>query len=260
MTPAEELKRLNRLVRQFEAVFKSTRDPAQRERVTRELRQLKVYKERLESFHEFDPQELEEPDRPDELEEYPYLKRAVDAGAEKDSPASRVNAADYQDREIFQLALYMALFESEFLALLSETRLKLDFKHSLERDSFYHRFENLRRLLADIREDTSRMEEHLGQKHEEEMRMRSIRMNRNAIMEAVKFFRNLITFAGDLSEDIDGSGSICLNPDDLLRFDKLGGRRLLEGLPVREALASLFEFSREVVEFLNVPQIESQEN
>ena len=260
MTPAEELKRLNRLIRQFEAVFKSTRDPQQRERVTRELRQLKVYKDRLESFHEFDPRELEEPDGPDELDAFPYLKLAVGASAEKDSPASGVNAEDYQDREIYQLALYLALFEGEFLALLSETRLKLDFRHSLERDSFYHRFESLRRLLGDIREYTSRLGDQTVQKHEEEMRMRGIRMNRNAILEAGKFFRNLIGFAGGLADDMAGSRSVCLNPDDLLRFDKLGGRRLLEGLSVQKAIGTLLEFSREVVEFLNVPQIESQEN
>jgi hypothetical protein len=263
MTPAEELRHLNRLIRQFESVFKSTRDPLQRERVTRELRQLRTYKQKLESFHEFDPRELEEPDQqdePGELEELPYLKRAMAAGGEKDSSASRVRAEDYQDREVYQLALYLAYFEGEFLALLSETRLKLDFKHSLERDSFYHRFENLRRLLDDQREDARRMEDYLGQKHEEEMRMRSFKKSRNLIMESDKFFRNLQRFSGGLAEDIAASGSICLNPRDLLRFDRLGGRRLLEGLSVEKALASLAEFSTEVSRFLNVPQIESQES
>jgi hypothetical protein len=259
MTPAEELRRLNRLIRQFEAVFKSTRDAQQRERVTRELRQLRTYKEKLESFHEFDPRELEEPEEQDELEEQPYLKKTMAAGGEKDSPVSRVHAEDYQDREVYQLALYLAYFESEFLALLSETRLKLDFKHSLERDSFYHRFENLRRLLEDLREDTSRMEDFLGQKHEEEMRMRSFKKSRNLIMEADKFFRNMQSFAGGLSEDIASAGSICLNPRDLLRFDRLQSGRLLEGLSVEKALAALAEFSFEVARFLNVPQIESQE-
>ncbi len=260
MTPAEELRHLNRLIRQFESVFKSTHDPLQRERVTRELRQLKTYKQKLESFHEFDPRELEEPGEQDELEELPYLKRAVAGGGEKDSPASRIHAEDYQDREVYQLALYLAYFESEFLVLLSETRLKLDFRHSLERDSFYHRFENLRRLLEDLREDASRMENFLGQKHEEEMRMRSFKKSRNFIMESDKFFRNLQHFAGGLSEDIGAAGSVCLNPRDLLRFERLGGRRHLEGLSVEKALASLAEFSTEVARFLKVPQIESQES
>ncbi len=260
MTPAEELRHLNRLIRQFESVFKSTRDPQQRERVTRELRQLKTYKQKLESFHEFDPRELEEPGEQDELGEQPYLKKAMAAGGEKDSPASRVNAEDYQDREVYQLALYLAFFEGEFLALLSETRLKLDFKHSMERDSFYHRFENLRRLLEDLREDASRMEDYLGQKHEEEMRMRSFKKSRNLIMEADKFFRNLQHFSGGLAEDIGASGTICLNPRDLLRFDRLHSRRHLEGLSVEKALAGLSEFSSEVARFLKVPQIESQES
>jgi hypothetical protein len=257
MTPAEELRRLNRLIRQFEAVFKSTRDPQQRERVNRELRQLRTYKEKLESFHEFDPKELEEPGEQDELEEPPYLKNALAAGGDKESPVSRVRAGDYQDREIYQLALYLAYFESEFLALLSETRLKLDFKHSLERDSFYHRFENLRRLLEDLREDTSRIEDFLGQKHEEEMRMRSFKKSRNLIMEADRFFRNLQGFAGGIADDIAAAGSICLNPRDLLRFDRLQSGRLLEGLSVEKALGALAEFSSEVASYLNVPQIDS---
>ena len=260
MTPAEELRHLNRLIRQFESVFKSTRDPLQRERVTRELRQLKTYKEKLESFHDIDPRELEEPDEGDALQDLPYLQKAVAAGGETDSPASRVNAEDYQDREVYQLALYLAFFEGEFLALLSETRLKLDFKHSLERDSFYHRFENLRRLLDTVREDSSGLERHLGQKHGEEMRMRSFKKSRNLIMESDKFFRNLQSFSGGLSEDIGAFGSVCLNPRDLLRFDRTRSRRHLEGLSVEQALAGLAEFSSEVSRFLIVPQIESQES
>lgn len=260
MTPAEELKRINRLIRQFESVFKSTKDPVQRDRVTGELRKLKTYKQKLESFHEFDPVELEESEPTDALAAFPYLKLVIDAGARKGSAVADVLEEDYLDKEVYHLALYLAYFESEFLALLSEMRLKLDFKYSLERDSFYHRFENLRRLLLDIREDTSRLEEYLGQKHEEEMRLRSFKKNRNVIMESDKLFRDLIHFAGSLTEDIAAAGSVCLNAIDVLRFDKIHGHRALDGLPVAKALAELHSFAREVVEFLNVPQIDSQES
>jgi hypothetical protein len=260
MTPEEELKRLNRLIRQFESVFKSTRDPLQRERVTRELHQLKTYKEKLESFHEIDPSQLEEPARVDELEFFPHLKSALQLTAREGSALGKPVEEDYQDREVYHLARYLALFEAEFLALLSETRLKLDFKHSLERDSFYHRFENLRRLLLDIKEDTSRMDEYLGQKHEEEMRIRGFKRKRNIILEADRFFRNLAQFAGGLTEDIAAAGSICLNAADVLRFDKIHGRQPLDGLTVEQALAELNGVSKEVVAYLNVPQIEAQES
>jgi hypothetical protein len=53
---------------------------------------------------------------------------------------------------------------------------------------------------------------------------------------------------------------VCLNPRDLLRFDRLQGRRHLEGQSVEKALAGLAEFSSEVARFLSVPQIESQES
>jgi hypothetical protein len=260
MTPEEELKRLNRLIRQFESVFKSTRDQLQRERVTRELRELRIYKERLESFHEIDPMQLEEPERVDELEFFPHLKSALQLQPREGSALGKPVEEDYQDREVYHLARYLALFETEFLALLSETRLKLDFKHSLERDSFYHRFENLRRLLLDIKEDTSRLDEYLGQKHEEEMRMRGFKRKRNVILEADRFFRDLANFAGGLTEDIAAAGSICLNAGDLLRFDKLHGKRLLDEMTVERALAELNEVSKEVVVYLNVPQIEAQES
>lgn len=260
MTPAEELKKLNRIIRQFEAVFKSTKDPVQRERVTRELRKLKTYKEKVEGLYVIDPRELEEPEPEDALDAYPYLKKVLSAGAREGSPVAEVKDEDYPDREVYQLALYLAYFESEFLALLSETRLKLDFKYSLERDSFYHRFENLRRLLLDIREDASRMEEYIGQKHEEEMRLRSFKKNRNVIMESDKLFRDLIRFAGSLAKDIAARGSTCLNAHDVLRLDKLHGRRELDGLKVEEALGELYSFCREVVDFLKVPQIDTQES
>ena len=260
MTPEEELKRLYRLIREFEAVFKSTRDPLQRERVAKELRELKTYKERLESFHDIDPSKLAEPERIDELEYFPHLKEAVALSGREDSALGKPVEEDYQDRELYHLALYLSLFESEFLSLLSETRLKMDFKYSLERDSFYHRFENLRRLLLDIKEDTSRMDEYLGRKHEEDLRLRGFKKKRNIILEADKFFRNLANFAGSLTEDIVAGGSVCLNADDVLRFGRDQNKRLLEGLTVEQALARLHELGKEVVSYLDVPQFEVQES
>jgi hypothetical protein len=260
MTPEEELKRLNRLIREFEGVFKSTRDPLQRERVSKELRKLKTYKERLESFHDIDPTQLAEPARIDELEYFPHLKEALARRGGQGSALGKPVEEDYQDRELYHLALYLILFEGEFLSLLSETRLKMDFKHSLERDSFYHRFENLRLLLLDVKEDASRMDEYLGRKHEEDLRLRAFKKKRNVILEADKFFRNLANFAGALNEDIVAGGAVCLNAADVLRFGRGQDKKLLEGLTVEQALARLHELGKEVVSYLDVPQFEVQES
>jgi hypothetical protein len=259
MTPEEELQGLNRTIRQFESVFKSTKDPSQRARVTKELNKLKTYREKLQSFHEFDPAAFEEPVSVDEWEGLTYLKTILERAGKKSKNKKESYDDSFDDRELYYLFLYLNFFEEDFLAILSETKLKLDFKHSLERDSFYHRFENLRRLFDNVHEDSSTVDLYSGQKHEEDMRKRSFKKKRNVIVEADKFMRSVARFSGVLVTDIEAGGLICLNADDTLRFDRLEGKRFFEGERVHEALKELKNFALEVIDFLNVPQIESRE-
>ncbi|MBN1835458.1 MAG: hypothetical protein JW820_06370 [Spirochaetales bacterium] len=258
MTPEEELKRVNRLIRQFESVYRTTSDALQRERVSRELRQLKTQKEQIESFHELDPGGLEEDVQTDELQGLEFLKRIL---AMPQKSREGADSALPEDREQLYLATYLQFFEHEFLPLLSEAKLKLDFKHSLERDGFYHRFGNLRRLFMDLDDEDSRMDPYFVEKHAEDLRQRSFKKKRNLAVEADRFFRSLVRFSGDLVEDIVQGGSVCLNHRDMLHFDrKIEGSRYLEGESVRGALEQLNNLGKEIVSFLNVPQIEAQES
>jgi hypothetical protein len=258
VTPEEELKSLNRTIQQFESVYKSTKDPNQRARVTEELKRLKTYRDKLQSFHEFDPTVLEEPLPVDEWQGFSYLKTILEHTGKKSKSKKPSYDDSFGDRELYYLHLYLKFFEEEFLTILSETKLKLDFKHSLERDSFYHRFENLRRLVEDVHEDSSTVDLYSGQQHEEDMRKRSFKKKRNVIVEADKFLRSVSRFAGVLVTDIEAGGLICLNADDTLHFDRIEGKRFFEGKNVRETLAELRAFAGEVIEFLNVPQIENR--
>ena len=256
MTPEEELKRLNRLIRQFESVFRTTGDPLQRERVSRELKRLKSEKQQIESFHELDPAELHEEPQSDELQGLEFLRQILAMG-----PAQGPDKKASDDREQLHLSAYLQFFENEFLPLLSEAKLKLDFKHSLERDGFYHRFGNLRRLFADLGDEGERMDPYFVEKHAEDLRQRSFKKKRNLAVEADRFFRSLMRFSGGLVDDIAQGGSVCLNHGDTLHFDRrIEGRRYLEGQSVRGALDQLNNLGKEIVSFLNVPQIESQES
>jgi hypothetical protein len=259
MTPEEELKSLNRAIRQFESVFKSTKDPSQRARVTEELKKLKTYRDKLQTFHEFDDSVMEEQAAVDEWEGLTYLKTILERIGKKSKEKKESYDDVFDDRELYYLHLYLNFFEEDFLTILSETKLKLDFKHSLERDSFYHRFENLRRLFDNVHEDSSTVGLYTGQQHEEDMRKRSFKKKRNVIVEADKFLRSVIHFSSTLVTDIEAGGLICLNADDTLHFDRIEGKRFFEGRKVHEALVELQAFAKEVIEFLNVPQIESRE-
>ena len=254
MKPEDEVKQLSKLIRQFESVYKSTTDPSQRDRVEIELNKLKQYKKKLESFHSISADEKDEPELYDELERFPHLKKLVGKYSNKEDQSG------YTDHEVYRLSLYMRCFEIQYMALLSENKLKLDFKYSLERDGFYHRFEQMRRRLQDYTEDITSTEKYAEQ-HEEDMRRRRFAKKRNVILDADRFFRSLAQFCESLTDDIAEEGLKCLNSQEKILFDKkLEGKKIIHGFTVEQALQEVNSFAREVASFLNVPQIEPQES
>ena len=254
MKPEQELKNINKLIRQFESVYRSSSDPYQLDRVGKELKRLKKYREKLESFHVIDSEELVEPQLQDELEVFPYLRDLVkqDNRSEDDPELSLLG------KELFRFLLYLNFFEKELLTFLSEKRLKLDFKHSIERDSFYHRFGSISHRLKDFKEDAARIDG-VEDAHEKEMRHRSFKKKRNLFLDGDRFFRSLVKFSKDLFEDLREDGLKCLNGNEVMEFDKLEGNKYLEGVKVEDALVKLGDFSREVILYLNIPQIKAEE-
>jgi hypothetical protein len=60
MTPEEELKRLNRLIRQYEIVYKTTPDADQRERVESKLKELRGYRDMILAVNVINRSEMED--------------------------------------------------------------------------------------------------------------------------------------------------------------------------------------------------------
>jgi len=252
MTPEEELRRLNRLIRQYETVYRTTADADQRERAGRELKELKSYRDKILAVNVIDRGKLSEPPAGgDALADFPVLSRLV---------AGDTDAGE-GDQEVRHIALYLGHFEREFLPILTETRLKLDFKHSLERDGFYRRFQEVQRRLDDWREAHRRLDDGgFNRELEGEVRTRIFKLERNLAVEASRLFRAVQRFAEVLLEDARGDGVMCLNGDAPISFDRIEGERLLAGLPVTDALQQLDAFAAEVTVYLRVPAVEGQEN
>ena len=252
MTPEEELRRLNRLIRQYETVYRTTADAEQRDRAGRELKELKSYRSKILAVNEIDGGKVAEPAAAaDALADFPIL-----AGLVADDTASWEG-----DQEVRHIALYLGHFEREFLPLLTETRLKLDFKHSLERDGFYRRYQEVQRRLEDWNEAHRRLDEGgFNRDLESEVRTRIFKLKRNLAVEASRLFRSAERFADVLVEDARGDGVKCLNGDASVAFDRIEGKRLLTGLSVTDALLALAEFSGEVAGYLRIPEVEDQEN
>jgi hypothetical protein len=252
MTPEEELKKLNRLIRQYETVYRTTADADQRERAGHELKELKSYRDKILAVNVIDRGKLaEQPAASDALADFPVLSRLVAGDTE----------GWEGDQEVRHIALYLGHFEREFLPILTETRLKLDFKHSLERDSFYRRFQEVQRRLDDWHEAHRRLDGGgFNRELESEVHTRILKLERNLAVEASRLFRAVQRFADALVEDARGDGVKCLNGDEPIAFDRIEGERLLAGLPVTDALQTLESFAEEVAAYLRVPDVEGSEN
>src|SRR5271157_2789437 len=78
MTPEEEVKGLNKLIRQYETVYRTTPDSDQRERVERQLKDLRSYREKILAVNVIDVQELEEATtEQDPFDSTPLLRQLV---------------------------------------------------------------------------------------------------------------------------------------------------------------------------------------
>ncbi len=251
MTPEEELKRLNKLIHQYETVYRTTPDADQRERTARQLKEMKSYRAKILAVNEIDNGQVEE-QAPvgDELAAFPILKGLAAA-----------DRSGLEDEELARIVLYARHFEAEYLPFLTEKHLKLDFKFSMDRDGFYRRFQGLDRKITDYLDERKRLEEGVFSKDvETEFRKRGFKLKRVIAVEESRFFRALARFAGELVEDASGDGVKCLNAEREVAFDQIEGRKTLEGKTVLNALQELESLAEEAVAYLNIPEIETQEN
>ncbi len=264
MTPEEEVRKLNKLIRQYESVYRTASTEDQRDRVGKELKKLQTYRARILAVNVIDPEALEDSgEETDDLASFPILARLASQPRSPSMPRGAIEVLPPPpgEAEVSRLELYAGFFEKEFLPFLTEIRLKLDFKFSMERDSFYHRFQDLKRKMADYRDECGRLaEESLTKQMETEIRKRAVKLIRVLTTEASRFFRAINRFATELADDAGADGVKCLNGAETIRFEKIEGKRHLEGQGVRDGLEQLGALAREAVDYLNVPEIESQEN
>lgn len=162
-----------------------------------------------------------------------------------------------QAREVLSLLLYLRYFEDEFIGLFSERKLKLDVKYSVERDGYYHRFNQLLRRVHDYCGEAVRIQEGTySKKYEQDMLRRMVEMRHAVMIESDAFFRRVHRFAGELIDDLDGDGILCQNGDAELNYSEFDRETELRGITVRDALQLLFDICDEILEYLDIPDFQ----
>jgi hypothetical protein len=250
--PEEELRKINRVITQYSLVLRTTLDISQQERAKQKLKNLRAYKKKLLQVYDLKNDKVESlaAVKSDAKQSRRYLGEIIRQGIEK----------SITDPEMNKLNLYLGFFDQEFLMIFSERKMRLDFQHSLERDSYYHRFQEILRKMRDFQDELEQVEEKDARAEDKvEKKKRILRMKRALTIEANRLFGSVVRFAGELVDDIEKEGLKCLNGNDIIHFDDIEGSRHLSGKKLREALEDIGEFGQEVIEFLNIPDFYVQE-
>jgi hypothetical protein len=247
INPEKELERINESIRRYEIISRTAVDPYQQRRVTRILKQLREYRNKIMLLFNFTDNEAF--DTEPEYEEISpgFLSKIIETDDQE----------NISDLEIHNLNLYMDFFYNEFLSIFSERKLKLDFKYSIERDGTHHRFMEIKRRVSDFENELIHFNDgFINKEMEMNVKMRNIKHKRTLCIEAHKFFKWVGEFASILIADIETDGLKCLNGDDIISFELKFEKHYCEGLTVKQALEELMKFTDEVIAYLNIPELE----
>ncbi len=243
-----ELQDKTKVLKQLEGVYKTSTDIYQRKRVLKEIEEVKkeIAKLQLRNVAQKLKNGTEEQNHEREESIFPVL--------------SQVKISKYRegskDSEMDAIVSYANFFEGNYLHILSEYYIKLDYSHTAKRDSFYPRFMEIKKILKqyDYEHEVST---------KREFDTISLHKNRSAIhklrqrylFSLDKFFKDIKTFLKVLVDDNRTEGNIVLNPLDSISLNEFEENRRLNGYVVIDALTEMYSFSEEFIKFLGMPEI-----
>ncbi len=241
-------------IRRLQGKLKGSRNAFSRKSIIDELSKLE--QERIKSGNLFADGETSNGQNADgggaaEAEDFPYLAALPDRYPEL------VRRISTHGRDVQAVFLYTQYFDDEFLGMLTERKLRLDVKFSLERDTFYNLFSNLTRHRDDYLVEAGRVDSgEYSKSYEQDILRRLVEMRHNLFIEADRFFSRLGRFAHDLVDDINGDGILCQNAEDELEYTSIDREKALRGRKVRQGVSMLAELCDEVVDYLDIPDFQ----
>lgn len=239
---------INARIRDLQNRLKSTRDSMGQRQVVDELGKLEQEKLEMSNlFTEDQSADVVEEEESD-ADAFPIIHDLWNRYPE----LAEQHRSQFQD--VRALVLYIHFFDEEFVGLFSERKIRLDVKYSVERDSFYNLFNDLRRKLDEYLEEAQRVDEgQYAKSYEEELLRRLVEKRHRLFIEADKLFGQVNRFAGELLDDVEQDGILCQNGKDKLTYSTFDRERELRGLTVEEGLQRLYAVTEEILNYLDVP-------
>jgi hypothetical protein len=251
-----EYYKLIKLKKQYDGVLRTSRNPSQQQRVSKDLQSIENQIDHLKK--QVSPEEFKSwtennsgssASSPKEkkkmaLEEYQSLSKVpmVSLGPGADS------------KDVNLLYSVLVFFEEQFFPAISDKHIKLDFTLGQERDGFYNRLENCKRNLRNLQNTLEDM--HLATREDQKSQLleMKVRYSRYFMNESATFFKGVITFWEPILEDIKEGGHRCMNPEDYIEINrKLEQPSILDGVLVEKVIERLVILIRELIDYLRLP-------
>jgi hypothetical protein len=243
-----ELSKNMLILKQLEGVLKTSNDPEQRRRVAGSIKEIRQAISNLQSIIEVQKKYgFSDAVNEEESEEIFKILNRI--------PVQKV-FQDSHDSEMDALISYVDYFEKNYLPVLSEYYVKLDYNHALKRDTFYPRFMELKKIIKEYRyeiEVQSREEYNTIAVYKDKSVVYKMRQQYYLALD--RYYRELSAFLVKITEDHASGGSIVLNPLDIINMSEFEVDRKLDGYTVINGIIEISRFCEEVLRFLAIPNL-----
>ena len=244
----DELFNNRRVLKQLEGVYNTSSDALQKKRVAKDINAMKKKIKSLEGEMVVlgVENEIIEEENPGIGDDYDILSSIAVNKVREDS----------KDSEIDAVISYMIFFEKNYLSILSEYYIKLDFNHSGKRDEFYPKFMEIKKIVNEYNyelEVLNREEYNNIAFYRDKSLVHKIK--HRYLLALDKYFKELKSFLKILIDDNATGGIIVLNSNDRLILDELEKNRKLDGYTVLDTIIEMYDFSEEIINFLSLPNI-----
>ncbi len=259
--PTNDPQKIQTIIRNLEGVLKTTRDDTQKRRVYKEIqhwkKELEMSSNALidlenEEYEKSAPGNHSENSHIDPLEEFEILKLI------------KIIQFNHKlnNRELDEIYTFVKYFEDEYLGMLGEYHIKLDYNIAHVREGFYTKVHDIHLAIKNYAESLLRIDNNTFDSSQKSRQKMDAQVEyRNLISKVGEFFKKLYQFIDNLIEDNQNGGNLVSNPHHKLKFDsKLDVSQVLQGCTVIEGLKDLHHFLSEIMNYLNLPDLKKDES
>ena len=161
------------------------------------------------------------------------------------------------DNDMNILATIIRVWDSEFLPVLTEHHVKLDFSTSVERDSHFRLLEEIKRQLKVVGDNIENY--HSAVREDMKVRLNEVRKRhiRNFLIDGLALIKKIRDFWSSVLQDIRQDSIRCMNPEDTIQIDiSFETATYLNGKTVSKAIENACLFLDEGIDLIKPPTLD----